>query len=251
MSMENNIFTKMMKKLEGFIQGTNNIDMLMRDKVNPYVLVEEVPVPIQIGRYIIWVGNFTIQNNFKFWIGYGRIMALIGLQFENFDLLGSGGELYKAIHIHKRLHKEMCRLIYKTICRQQAYYLEQMPEETRRIYKKWKNMSLRYFIRHMSVEKLIQLCRIVYTYNFDPEKKNLSLLMFQLPQEGKETMRTYMASYLENMVGTIGKFQLAHLTKPSVSSDETIMETGMGNNEYKPKIEKIQREKNTEPAPAG
>ena len=223
-----NIFKHLKNKLEQFMVGTNNIASLMRDKVNPYILMEETPVPIQIGKYTIFIGNFTIQNNYKFWVGYGRILALIGLKFENFDLIASGGELWKALMIHKKLYKDLCKLIYETICKQQAYYLDQMPNEIKRTYKKWKNMSCGYFIKNISLEKLIQLCRLIYIYNFDAEKKNLSILMFQLPVEGKETMRTYMSSYLENMIGLTGKFQVAHITKPErLSTEESLLKMGI------------------------
>jgi hypothetical protein len=212
-------------KIEMLLKGTNNINSLMRDRVDPYILMEEVPVPIQVGQQIIWVGNFTITNNFKFWQGYGRILALIGIDFKNFDLLVSGQDLFKKLMAHKKLYKELLKLIHKTICKQQSYYLEQFPNITKRKLKKWKNCSLKYFINHMTIEKLLQICRIVYMYNFSSEKKNLEILLFQLPQEGKAIMGSYMSSYLENMVGLIGKFQLAHTIKPSdLSAGETILD---------------------------
>lgn len=217
---------KLRDAIDKFLMGTNNIEKLMRDKVAPYVLVEEVPVPIQIGKYTVWVGNLTINNNWKFWEMYGRILAIIGIKFENFDLLANGGDLYKALNTHKKFKKELMKLLYKTICKQQAYYLNQMPQEAIRTMAVWQNVSLKYFINNMSITKLIQFCRIVYIYNFDPEKKNLEILMHQLPADGKETMRSYMSSYLQNMVGLTGKFQLAQLIKPSPLSEGETIELG-------------------------
>lgn len=198
--------------------GKNSIDKLFTEAVNPYILIEEQPLPIQIGKYIIFVGNLTLEKSYEFWNGWARILALLQTQTLNFDLLSDGGELFKAIQLNKKLHKELCKLLYRTICKQQGYYLDSITKE--RKHTNWKNISFRYLIKNITVEKLIQMCFLVYLYNFDAVKKNSQILNFRLPMEGKETMGTYMAYWLQNCTGLTGKFQLAQTLSPDLLSEE-------------------------------
>jgi hypothetical protein len=145
-------------------------------------------------------------------------LALLQTQTLNFDLLSDGGELFKAIQLNKKLHKELCKLLHHTICKQQGYYLDGKTKE--RKHANWKNMSLRYLMKNITIEKLIQMCFLVYLYNFDAVKKNNQILNFRLPAEGKQTMGTYMAYWLQNCTGLTGKFQLADTLSPTLLSEE-------------------------------
>ena len=54
------------KQLNKLLLSNNNINRLMTDKVNDYILIEEQPLPIQIGNKTIFVGNLTLENNYMF-----------------------------------------------------------------------------------------------------------------------------------------------------------------------------------------
>ena len=208
------------KKINEYLMGLNNIDKLMTDKVNDYVLIEEQPLPIKIGDRTIFVGNFTIENNFKFWDGYGQILALIGIKFLNFELIGDMPELYKAIMLHRKLYKALVKLLGKVILKQQAYYLDEMKN---RIPLKWKNCSYRYFKKRITIEKLMQICKLVHVFNFDGEKKNFKILLGDLArdQETKGVMGEFMSFWLQNLNGLSGRFQLAQLINVDYWDDDT------------------------------
>jgi len=72
------------KKVSKLLMGCHNVDKMMTDKVNDYILIEEQPLPIDIGKHTIYIGNFTLDNNFKFWEVYGKLLATIGMKFINF-----------------------------------------------------------------------------------------------------------------------------------------------------------------------
>ena len=194
------------------LMGLNNIDKLMTDKVNDYILIEEQPLPITVGNKTIFIGNLTIDNNYKFWEMYGKLMANIGAKFVNFDLIKSGEDLYTAIVKHKKLYKGLIKIIKKTILKQQCYYLDKTTKERKGI--KFQNCSWRYFKKNITIEKLIQICYLIYLYNFDAEKKNFKIILNQMvnQDEEKQLMETYMYFWLQNLVGLTGKFQLAQLT---------------------------------------
>jgi len=198
--------------------GKNCIDKLFTESVNPYILIEEQPLPIQIGKYIIFVGNLTLDKSYKFWESWARILATLQVQALNFDLLADGGELFKAIQLNKKLHKELCKMLYKTVCKQQGYYLDSVTKE--RKHANWKNIPFRYLVKNITIEKLIQMCFLVYLYNFDAVKKNSQILNFRLPMEGRETMGTYMAYWLQNCTGITGKFQLAQTLSLDLLQEE-------------------------------
>jgi hypothetical protein len=215
-----NLIVEARKKINDMLMGRNNIDKLFTESVNPYILIEEQPIPVQIGKYIIFVGNLTLEKSYEFWNGWARILALLQTQTLNFDLLSDGGELYKAIQLNKKLHKELCKLLHRTICKQQGYYLDGKTKERKTA--SWNNISLRYLMKNITIEKLIQMCFLVYLYNFDAVKKNSQIINFRLPAEGRQTMETYMGFWLQNLVGLTGKFQLAQTLSPDLLQDELV-----------------------------
>jgi hypothetical protein len=215
---EINLIVKARKRINDMLMGRNNIDKLFTESVNPYILVEEQPLPVQIGKYIIFVGNRTLEKNYECWNGWARILAMLQTQTLNFDLLSDGGELYKAINLNKKLYKELCKLLHRTVCKQQSYYLDKNNKERKPL--RWNNVSLRYLIKNITIEKLIQMCFLVYLYNFDAVKKNSEVISFRLPAEGKQTMETYMAFWLQNLVGLTGKYLLAQMLSPDLLQEE-------------------------------
>ena len=210
----------------------------MTDKVDDYILVEEQPVPIRVGDKTIYVGNFTMANHWKFWYAYMKMLVIIGVKNINFELLGNGEEIYKNCLIHKQLQRELTRLIGKYILKQQSYYRDEMGIKKT---KKWRNCSRRYFKNHITNEKFIQICMLLYLYNFDSEKKNLSIVLGQVAPEAdqKELMETYMYFWLHNLAGLTGKFLLQDL--PNVDSwyDDSlrIEAPAMGNKKIKAKMQ--------------
>lgn len=213
---------KIRDKIQRFLLGTNCIDKFFSDRIEPFILVEELPLAFTIGKYTVYVGNLTIKNSFTFWAGWGRILAALGAEKLNFDLLADGANLYATLMRHRKIHKDLCKVLHKTICKQQGYFRDQLTGK--RTLNKWKNISLRYFVNNITVEKLVQMCFMVYMYNFEAEKKNLQIINFHLPKKGQQTMDTYMSYWLENMPGMTGKFQLAHLIElPASLPDDTII----------------------------
>jgi hypothetical protein len=226
------------KKVNNMLMGTYNVDKSMTDKVNDYILVEEQPLPIQVGERTIYIGNLTIDNNFKFWEMYGQLMAMVGLKFVNFELISNTAELFKAIMIHRKLYKGLCKIIKKTILKQQAYYLNDKKERKKL---KWKNCNYRYFKKHITMEKLLQICYLIWLFNFDAEKKNLKILLGQVAKGKKEkhTLETYMYFWLQNLAGMTGKFQLALLTNVDYWHKEAEREIVSISNKRKKKVKNV------------
>jgi hypothetical protein len=205
--MENDgVLKKVRNYINDLFLSTNSINKIMTDKVNDYILIEEQPLPIRVGTKTIYVGNFTLDNSDKFWIEYGNLLAFIGVKFFNFDLLSDAKQLMHCLKVHKKFKKKLIKLIGKTILKQQGYYLDTFKERTHR---EWQNCSMRYFKKNMTYEKLLQICFLIYQYNFDAEKKNWAILAEKMVPE--QLMETYMYFWLQNLSGLTGKFQLAQL----------------------------------------
>ena len=197
--------------INDILKTTNNIDKLFNDKVQDYVLVEELPLAINIGNRIIYIGNFTLENNYKFFQQYGNLMAHLGLKYINFEHLGDGKEIYALCLKNKKWYKGMLKIIGKTILKQQGYYLNK--DEIKRQKIKWRNCSIRYFKKNVTIEKLMQIVELIYLYNFHAEKKNFQILLHKNPMN--LVTETYMYNWLQNCPGLIGKFQLALYPKPA------------------------------------
>jgi hypothetical protein len=118
----------------------------------------------------------------------------------NFDLLNNSENLYKALKLHDTLFKNICKTLYRTIIKQQGCFYNN--GEKKLI--KWKNCSLRWFIKNMTTEKLLQICKLVYIYNFDAEKKNLQILLQST--RSQELGEMYIYSWLQNLTGLKGSF---------------------------------------------
>lgn len=197
--------------MKELLKSTHNIDRLFSDKIQDYVLIEELPLSVIIGTKKIYVGNFTLENNYKFFNDYGKLMAHIGLKYVNFDHLGNGQELYMLCLKNKKWYKGILKIISKTLLKQQAYLYNKNEDKRKEI--KWKNCSIRYFKKNISLEGLLQIIELIYMYNFDAEKKNFKILLKHHPTTSH--METYMYDWLQNLTGLTGKFQLALFPKPA------------------------------------
>jgi hypothetical protein len=193
-------------KVFDFFGRVPNISKLMKDKVDPFILLEEQPLPIQIGNKIIWVGNLTLKMEDKFFRGYAKILSNFGLQHLFIDLLKNGLALWQHIQIYNKLQKQIVKLIYDIILPSQKWYCEGNSQ----IYRLSK-CSYRYFKEHITKESLLQICQLIYTYNYDVVKKNLSILAKGAGVQ--EMAGTYMYDWLINLSGLTGSFLTAQLPK--------------------------------------
>jgi hypothetical protein len=206
------------KKIADFVRAnTRNINTFFGDKVEEFILLDEQPAAVKVGNPVgnyktLYIGNFTIMESNKFWVSYGHILAHMGVKFVNFDLLNDAKEIYSRMHTNKRFYKELCRLIHKHICKQQAYFLPGDKDTRKRQLKQWKNCSLRWFIRNVQEVQLIQICGLIYLFNFDSVKKNFSTLLSLM--DGAPPSETYIYNWLENAGGLTGNFLQRHLQKP-------------------------------------
>lgn len=200
---------KFLNDIKELLKYNNNVDKLMTEKVNDLTLIEEQPFAVKVGSKTIFIGNFTLENNYKFFYMYGELMGQLGLKYVNFEHLNDGSELQMLCLKNKKWHKGICKIISKTVLKQQAYYLNEFKVREKI---KWENCSLRYFMKNITTEKLLQMILGIYLYNFDAEKKNFKILLNKLNM--KQPTETYMYSWLQNLPGMIGKFQLALYQKP-------------------------------------
>jgi hypothetical protein len=221
------VIHKMRDKVREVLSGGVNIDKLMKDKVEDYILLEEQPLPIQIGERTIFVGNLTYSNEHLFFNEWARLVSLLGAKIVNmkladdrrkdllkkasFDLIAEGSYMYEFLTMDKWLFEKLCKLIDKTILRQQTFYLN---DKKMRQKLKWRNCSLSYFKKHITKEKLIQICFLIYFYNFDSVKKNVQVLVEKMNM--RSLAETHMYTWLQNLSGAKGKYQSAQA--PSIES---------------------------------
>lgn len=197
---QKDLVSKIRSKVSELFRYGNNIERLMKDKVEDFILLQEMPLGVRVGEHTIYIGTFSFSNEDRFWTEWVRILSLIQADKVNFDLLNDSRNLYKALHVHKFLFKELCRMIYKTVVLQQQFIVAGTDKKEFG----WKNVTLKYLIDHLNTETLLQICMLIYTYNFDAEKKNLQLVLGYLG--GKEREEMYMYSWLRNLGGLTGKF---------------------------------------------
>jgi hypothetical protein len=201
--MENDLL-KLRRMMLDKITNVNSIDKLMADKVNPYVVMDELPCPVQLGGKIMYVGNLNLANEDYFFKKWASILGNLNLQHMFMSLLSDGMELMKYMKIHSKLRKELTKLVGKTLLKQQKWYYER----TGKMYKLNK-FSMRYFKNHCTKEKLIQIVFLLWTYNYDAQGKSIALVLNKM---GAGAMsETYMYSWLVNLDGATGKFLLSQL----------------------------------------
>jgi hypothetical protein len=203
------------KKVYEHLRNVNSVDKLMRDKLEPYILLDELPCPIQIGTKTIFVGNLNLNNEDYFFKGWAKILGNLGMQNMFIDLLSNGLELMKYMKIHTALRKDLTDLVAKTLLKQQKFYYPNNQKEY-----KLNKCSMRYFKNYMNKEKLIQVVFLLYTYNYDSSKKSLALVVNRM---GAGAMsETFMYNWLENCPGVNGNFLLSQLPNLEWFNNESL-----------------------------
>lgn len=205
--------------------NTKSIDRIFTDKVEEYVLIQEQPIPIQIKNVtgiedgkdrVLFIGNFNFDNEHKFFHQWAKIIGLLSARIINFDILekrrtelfkkasfdmlANGKWMLEFLLMDKWLKKQLCKLIGKTLLKQQAYVLN---ERGIRKEKSWKNCTYRFFRKNITKELLIQICWLIYLYNFDSQKKSLKFVAEKI--ELQQLEETYIPFWLQNLAGLTGK----------------------------------------------
>jgi hypothetical protein len=215
-------------KINEFIKARKTIDRLMTDKVDDYILVEEQPLPILVGGKTIFVGNFNLYNENDFFFRWGKIIALMTgkiltlelsddrrrelLEKGDFHLLADGKYMYEFLTISKWFNKQLLHLLKKTLFKQQKYYRVSFSTSKSEEVKIKNRCSFKYFKKHITKEKLIQILWLIYLYNFDAEKKNLKLIVEKMNMG--QLLETYIPFWLQNLNGLMGKFLNAQVPEP-------------------------------------
>jgi hypothetical protein len=197
-------YTGIKKKVYEFWNNIQSIDKLLKDKVDPYVIIQEYPCPIAIGSQVWWVGTFSMQNEAEFFREWAEILSRVGLQHLFLDLLKDGLELYKYMKLYDKVQKELLKLLYNILKKQQYFYCE----SNNKLYKTNK-VSWRYFKKYITKEAIMQICFIIYTYNYDASKNSLTLIARRSALG--EMSETCMYSWLQNCTGLTGKFLIDQL----------------------------------------
>ena len=213
--MEDNYFLKTRNRIYEYLTKTNSIDKLMRDKVEPYVIIDELPIPIQIGEKVIYVGNLNLKNEDYYFSGWAKILAHMALDNMFIELMSDGSTLFKYLKIRKGLRKDLTKLIYTVLLKQQRWYYPKNGKEY-----KLNKCSYKYFENHMNKEKLIQMVFMLYLYNYDSSKKSLGLVVNQMA--AGPTSATYMYNWLANCPGVNGSFLLSQLPKLSWFQNDSL-----------------------------
>jgi len=207
------------EKWNDFMLDTKNINRLMTDKVEDYILLEEQPLPIRVGTKTIYIGNFNFKNENKFFQQWATILSNMSARIINmeladerkkelfeacsFDLLSNGKYMLEFLWMDKWLYKQLCKLIKNTILKQKQYKVI----ENKLKVKKLRNCSYRYFKNNIKKETLIRMCWLIYLYNFDSQKKSLKMVVEKM--NIKQLQETYIPFWLQNLGGLTGKFHTA------------------------------------------
>jgi len=205
------------EKVKQFLSAGNNVESLIDKKVEDYILLEEQPMPIQVGDRTIYIGNFTYENEHKFFHQWAEIIGALQAKLMNmklaedrrkdllikggFDLIANADVMMQFLMMDDWLFKKITRLLKKTLLKQQAYLRTQAGS---RVKIKWENCTFRYFKKHITMEKLIQICWLIYFYNFDSVKKNASIMLEKMNL--KALSGTFMYSWLRNLSGMTGEY---------------------------------------------
>ena len=200
---DKSIIIKIREAIDDNLKSRNSIDRLMRDKIEDFYLIDEQPLPIKIGEKTIYVGNLTFNNWRRFIHDFSKIMANVGISIANFEILSNPEELIKHLAINKSLHKSLCRLIKNTILSQHDYYERELSNGLTTVIRLPK-VSLRYFKKNITMEKLIQILFLIHRFNFDAVKKNFKILVDAA--NTRQLTETYIYSWLQNLPGLTGKF---------------------------------------------
>lgn len=228
-----------MSNFSGIRDAVNNwmlqkksIDTLMTRKVEDYELIQEQPLPVRVGKKTIFVGNFTLENEETFFTQWSKLVGLLTAQILDWDIsdarkkellgkndftqLKDGTVMLEFVMRSKWYWKELVKLLGKTLLKQQAYFIDLNDNRT---LEKWDNCSYGYFRKNITKETLIQICYLIYFFNFDGVKKNLRFLAEKLNMS--RLTETYTYFWLRNCPGLQGKYVSAQAPSPDSVFDGT------------------------------
>ena len=117
--------------LNSVLKGTNNINRLMEDKLDDFILVNQPPEPIKLGRKTLYIGTFNLGNEHRFFHTWAKIIGLIETQIglmqvhddrkkelnsrAGFDLLANGTAMMEFVLMFKWIHNHLFNLFYKLL----------------------------------------------------------------------------------------------------------------------------------------
>ena len=213
-------------KYNNVMLSTRSINTILTKKVEEYIILEEQPLPVIIGKKVIYVGNFTYDNEQLFFRKYGLLLGAMASKIINmelsdvrrkellergsFDMIANGKYMLEFLLMDNWLKKNICKLLKKTILKQSCHI---MTKKGIREFKNWENCSWKYFKKWVTKEAIIQICFLIYLYNFDAQKKSLKLVAEKMNL--KQLQDTYIPFWLQNLAGLEGTFQLAQV--PSIA----------------------------------
>lgn len=208
---QKNIITEARRMVEEYVMSRPSIDKLLREKVDDYVIIRELPLPIKIGENTIYIGTFSLETQDIFFKEYVKLLSLVGTRHANIELgikfFAKGEDLYRILSNDKKIRKQIYKLIKSTILQEQNY----IDPVSGKLYKLPK-VSMGYFKKFASIDVVMQICMLIYVYNFDATRRSLNILMGEMGVQLSGA--TFMWSWLQNLTGLSGKF----LLNPLISS---------------------------------
>ena len=145
------------------------IDHLIQQQMEDYSITQEAPLRIRIGSRTLYVGHFTLDNQHRFFALFGQLLGNIGAQSVLWQAAHDRDSLNAAWRGYQALLKDFHRLLRAAILNKTSSRWAGFGG--RRFF--LPKLSLRYFKRVMTQEKLLQLCLLIYLYNFASVKQNI------------------------------------------------------------------------------
>ena len=81
-----NYLKEIKKKFNEFMMGTHSVAKLMTDKVEDFRIIKELPMDITINGRTIYVGNFNLENERKFFHEWASIIGLLCAKISNMEV---------------------------------------------------------------------------------------------------------------------------------------------------------------------
>lgn len=216
----NDYLLKIKKKYNEIMMGTNSIAKLMTEKVEDMRIIKELPMNIDINGFTLYIGNFNLENERKFFRNWAAIVGTMCARITNmevtterkkdliekadFHTLANKEWMHEFLLMDKFLEKQICKLLRNTLIKQQQFIAPNRDKSDKKKLITWRNANYKWWKKNIDSETLIQICALTYLYNFDAVKKNLQILAGRI--NIKQQMETYMYFWLQNWDGLTGKF---------------------------------------------
>lgn len=212
---------KFKKKYNEIMMGTYSITKIMTDKVSDMIILKELPASFIINKkWIIYVGNFNLENEKLFFHKWKSLVGLMVARITNlelsterkkdllekadFHMLANGKWMYEFIMKDDWFYKKLCKLLRNTLINQQQFIAPNHKDEENRMLVKWRNANWKWWKKNVDSETLIQICAAVYLWNFDAVKKNLKVLAGKMGV--LQETDTYIYFWLQKWAGLNGEF---------------------------------------------